>query len=425
MKNFKRYIYLLLLSLAVIGVIVNSGCSSSDNPSGPNLSNDSIYVNIVYDDATKVFKDSDLSSLNRIDTANQVYYFDASNSLAASLQEGDNVVVGTYSYFKVKSITNTGSEIEVEGEFAPLTDVVKDAEIDWDYTVSFEREKFMEAFISKGATLQTATSDSLGFSFKFPPFEYSIGIKFSNEKVNLTIIAEKVIADTKVAKLTVTGELRKFKTTGKIKIQDHVLQDFNAGNNFQEVEFGLKVSAAGSGNDIGISVPLPLLKFPIAGIPFIWFEIKCLVVMNAMVPPPESSTLLDYKFKYNADMGLQYDKSSNSCNYSTNLKSDESQEMSKPHAASASIMTMNWGIAVPRFEINVGVPEFLNTTVGWFSTAYLVNGFFQFNPACQEAKVGFYGDYGWELGAFGMSFASGGDRLWSKEKVYLKAGNCD
>ncbi|MCL5990985.1 MAG: hypothetical protein M1419_02655 [Bacteroidetes bacterium] len=413
------------MSLAVVGIIVNSGCSSSDSPSGPALPNDSIYVNIVYDDATKVFKDGDLSSLNRIDTANQVYYFDASNNLAASLQEGDNVVVGTYQYFKVKSITNDGNEIAVEGEFAPLTDVVKDAEIDWDYTVSFEREKFLEAYLSKGATLQTATSDSLGFGFKYGSFEYSIGIKFNKDLVNLTIIAEKIVADTKVAKLTVTGELRKFKTTGKIMIQDHVLQDFNASNDFQEGEFELKVAAAGSGNDIGLEVPLPLLKFPIAGIPFIWFEIKCLVVMNASVPKEQAASCqLDYKFKYNADLGLQFNKATQKCDKKANLRSNEFTEINKPHSGASGAMALSWGLAVPRFEINIGLPEFYNTTVGWIHAAYLVGGDYTFYPACQQAKAGFYGAYGWALGAFGVSVAGGSGNLWTKEKVFLKAGNC-
>ncbi|MBI5324489.1 MAG: hypothetical protein HZB41_04335 [Ignavibacteriae bacterium] len=421
MKNFKRYIYLLLLSSAVVAIIINSGCTSSDEPPGKV----SPYVNIVYDDATKVFKGSDLSDLNRIDTANQVYYFDASNSLAASLQEGDNVVVGTYSYFKVKSINNDGNEIAVEGEFAPLTDVVKDAEIDWDHTVTFEKEAFIQAFQSKGASIQKVTNDSIGLGFKYGSFEYSIGIKFNKDLVHLTIIAEKIVADTKVAKLTVEGELRKFKTTGKIMIKDHVLQDFNASNDFQEGEFSLKVSATGSGTDIGVEVPLPLLKFPIAGIPFIWFEIKCLVVMNAVVPPDQvASTLLEYKFKYNADLGLQYNKATESCDKKANLRSHEFTELNKPHSGATGAMSMSWGLAVPRFEINVGVPEFYNTTVGWIHSAYLVGGDYTFYPACQRAQVGFYGAYGWALGAFGMSFASGSGNLWKQEKFFLKAGNC-
>jgi hypothetical protein len=424
MKFIKRYIYFLLLFFAVGGVVFNSGCSSKSNPTGPVWTNDSVYANIVYDDSTKVFNQNDLSNLMSIDTANQIYYFSPNSSKAASLQAGDNVVIGNYSYFKVTSVTNEGSDIAVQGEFAPFTDVVKDADISWDYGIIFDKDKFMQAIKkTKGATIQTVTGDSIGFGFKFPPFEYSIGISFSSTQVNITIIAEKIVADTKVARLVVTGVLNKFKTTGKIKIRNHVLQDFNANNNYQEGEFELKVTAAGSGNDIGIEVPLPLLKFPIAGIPFVWFEIKCLVVMNAVLPA-DASTFLDYKFKYNADFGLQYDPGTQSCNNTVNLRSNDFQEMDKPHSASASAMEMSWGIAVPRFEVNVGVPEFFNTTVGWIQAAYLVGGDYTFYPACQEAKADFLGAYGWSLGAFGMSVASGTGNLWKQEKVFLKAGNC-
>ncbi|TAL67896.1 MAG: hypothetical protein EPN82_12485 [Bacteroidetes bacterium] len=421
MRNYLRFIYLFLLSISIAGVIINSGCSSSDEPSGPASPN----VKIVYDDATKVFKGNDLSDLNRIDSTNYIFYFKSSNSLAASLQVGDNVVIGDYTYFKVKSINNDGNEIVVEGEFVPFTDVVKDAEINWDHTISFDKEAFMQAFLSKGATIQKVTSDSIGFGFKYGSFEYSIGIKFNTDLVNLTIIAEKIVADTKVAKLTVTGELRKFKTTGKIMIQDHVLQDFNASNDFQEGEFELKATAAGSGDDIGLEVPLPLLKFPIAGIPFIWFEIKCLVVMNAHVPPEEvASCQLDYKFKYNADLGLQFNKATQKCDKKANLRSNEFTEIDKPESGATGGMALSWGLAVPRFEINIGLPEFYNTTVGWIHAAYLVGGDYTSFPACRRAQAGFYGAYGWALGAFGVTLKGGSGNLWTKEKVFLKVGDC-
>ncbi len=367
------------------------------------------------------FLASEMGDIIKFDSADYTLHFKTTSQKAASLVEGDIIVINDYAVRKGSYIENTDDEIYIETEFAALTEAIKDGDINWDYGIEFTPELISKAARAKGYEITVVTTDSIGFSIKVGSYEYTIWVKLLKEKAIITVIAEKEIASTKVAKLTVQGELKRFRTKGNIKIRNNQLDDFENRNSFKETDITLTLSAAGSGSDIGIEVPLPLIPpFPIAGIPFFNFEIKALVVMNASVPP-DGSSLISAKFRYTAEQGLKYVKGDQKPSAIVNLQSSEFDKTNQqPHTGASGPIAMSWGIAAPRFEISLG-----GTTLVWVHAAYLLGGDYVVIPnPCQRAQLGFYGAYGWALGGFGLTLVSGSGNLWKQEKVILKAGDC-
>lgn len=415
------------MRVAIIFIILHFSFNScTDTTTTPGTSDDwgenKVQFQVTWDENAIRFDASEMSDIKSIDSANYIFHFKPSSQKASSLTEGDVIIINDYVVRKVSYIENTGDEIYVETEFAALTEAIKDGIINWDYGVEFTPELITKVAKAKGYEITVVTTDSIGFSIKVGSYEYTIWMKLLKEKAIITVIAEKEIASTKVAKLTVQGELKRFRTKGNIKISNNQLDDFENRNSFKETDITLSLSAAGSGNDIGIEVPLPLLPpFPIAGIPFFLFEIKALIVMNASVPP-DGSSLIAAKFRYTAEQGFRFVKGDQKPSAIVNLQSNEFDKTSQqPHTGASGPVAISWGIAAPRFEITLG-----GTTVAWVHAAYLLGGDYVMLPKpCQRAQLGFYGAYGWALGGFGLTLASGSGNLWKHEKVILKAGDCD
>ncbi len=119
-------------------------------------------------------------------------------------------------------------------------------------------------------------------------------------------------------------------------------------------------------------------------------------------------------------MGFTYSAKNKKADPMSKLRKQEIKGTgAKQHAASPNFMQVAWGIAVPRFEIS-----FMGTTIAWFHSAYLMDGYYRFNPACQKIEANFYGAAGINVGLLTISLYSKTWNLWKYNKPILKAGNC-
>jgi hypothetical protein len=90
-----------------------------------------------------------------------------------------------------------------------------------------------------------------------------------------------------------------------------------------------------------------------------------------------------------------------------------------PHAAAASQVAANFGVAFPRFELGL----FRSSAAVWIHTAYLVGASFTAyqspNPICLECQAGFYATWGYKLSVFDILTLLEGSRSLDKEEVTL------
>ncbi len=396
-------------------VIFLSGCSS-DSPTEPERwDENSSTFEVEWKEGVVKFDKSDPDILS-VDSSDYSVVFRASSEKAANLKAGDVVVLGDYAIRKVKSVATLGQKKIVQTELCPLTEAMRNADIEWDYGIEFTPEATAASLKKSGATIQTVGSDSLKFGFKMYNYEISGSFKFNGADAKLDLTIEKAVGNVKPAKMIVSGTLRRFRSKGKVKIENGRLVKYESDAQGMKGDFTVKIIAAGSGDDFKIEIPATLFSSPM-GVPFFKFEFKLMVVLNAHIPA-EGSALLEERFVYDADQGFSY--VGGSATPRSNLrKSEIKKSAQKQHIGAASVAQMAWGIAAPRFEISLA-----GTTIAWFHTAYLLDAYYRFNPACQMITAHFFGAAGWSIGALTVSLASKSYNLWDKKLEILKAGNC-
>jgi len=423
MKKPKDIISKLLLAISIttLSCLLFSSCSD-DNSTGPD--NNTTWgenkgtFNVTWSDDVIAFTGSDLKDITRIDSANFIFYINPTSSKAQLLESGKIIRIGDWMLRRVYDVYEVGNELVVETEFVSLTEAAKDADISWDYGVEYKPLNVITTLRKNGYDIQALSLDSFAISFKLGSFTISGWLKFLSDRARFNLTIDKAVADVSLAKMIVEGEFKRFRSHGDIQVRDHQLTRYDTDVTDQDGVFTVKVVAGGSGDDIGIEIPFPLVVGPL-GIPFFTFEIKFLGIINSTVPPG-ASTLMEEKFVYKADQGFKYVPKSNTGTPYSSLKDFKFEGDNKnQHAASPSIIQVAWGLAVPRFEV-----LFMGTTVGWFHTAYLLDGYYRFNPACQQVKAHFYGACGWAIGALTATIYSKSYNLWDQKKVIVKAGDC-
>lgn len=409
----------MVLFLAAL-VLFLSACSDDDNPTNTTeWRDDAVSASIEYDEDAVVLDDDHMSYLQSFDSTSFTYVFNSSAPEISEINEGDIVIFGNTGIRKVKKITQLGPTYSITTEFVPITEAIKNCDISWDYGVDLTPESAIAGLKKHDAQILVLTKDSLDFEFSKGSFKVIGSLKFLTHKTNIKLEFIKKQYDKDVGKLSLEGYFQRFRTTGNIKIANHELENYDNDIQGNSAEFTVTVINASSGSDQNFEIPFTLLKAPIVGIPFLNWELKFLAIFNAYVPNG-GSTLMQQTFTYNADQGFQYKKGQTKAEPSANLKShDLKNGENDNHAGAASTMQVAWGLAMPRFEVT-----FTGTTIAWFHTAFLFDGYYRFNPACQKVAAHFYGAAGWGLGAFGITIASSSAELWHYKKDIVNAGNC-
>ncbi len=411
----------LAFPLLTAALFLLAGCSGDDAPTGPsdNWNNNSVQFDVEWKAGIVRFDSTEMNDLVSIDTAQQIFTFRSSNSKVGNIKAGSVIVVNDYTIRRATAVSESGGTTVVRTSAAALTDAVENAKINWDYGVEFKADPMIKSLRKDGASVTQVTTDSIRFEVKIGNYYYKGEMKLYGDSASIKLLVEKLAADVRVAEFSLTGTLQRFRSTGAIKIENGQLKEFKTENNNARGEFVLKATVAGSGNDLNITVPLTLVKYPIGGLPFFSVDIKALVVMNSVVPP-DGSTLLEVKFTYDADQGLQYDAASTKVVPIFNLKKKDFDKLREPRTGASSPIAVSVGMALPRYELVL-----FNTTLAWFHLAYLIGGDYTPHfPPCQQAKASFIGACGWGFGALGGAVLTGEKNLWQTDKILLKTGQC-
>lgn len=399
-------------------ILISFSCSK-DNPTEPNQNwgDNFVKADITYDDNVVKFDENDANDFVSVDSLNFKFSINENNSKVKNLKIGDIFVYRNFAICKVSNITKIGKTYIINSEPIPLTEAISDANIEWDYGIEFSEESVIKNLRDHKANI-IQVGNKYQFEFTYGSFKVTGEITFQEKETPITLTIEKSIADVPVAKLIVDGKFSRFRSKGKCKIKNHELTEFSTNANELNGEFEISVITTASGYDKGIEIPFPLVSGPI-GVPFFTWSIKFLGVIYSYVPPG-SSALIKEKFTYSASQGFSYASSTNQVNTSANKTKSQIEKASEnQHTGGPSQVQVSWGIAIPRFEISL-----MGTTLAWFQTAFLLDGYYNFYPACQMINAHFYGAAGWGLGLLGVTIASGSKNLWDDKKVIIKSGDC-
>jgi hypothetical protein len=428
MKTIRQYagafapLVLALVLLAGCGddapVDPGPGPGTDDgSPTEPAGRKDSIRYEVEWKPGTRILDASDMARAQSIDSTRKTFRFTVGDPTIDSLKQGDVVVFGSYALRKVRSVSVSGGVKTVLTDTAAITDAIRNADITWDYGVRFDPSVMRRhPRFAKGA--RNAAADTFGVQLEKGDYEYGVAIKLLTDRARINVRALKKVGGSKLAEFRADAVIYKFRALGAVKIREGRLIEYDARNEYASGDVTLSIAAAGSGNDIGIEVELPMLVLPIPQMPILQFEVKTLVVLNASVPP-DGSSLIKARFKYDVDGGFSY-VDGKQVQSIAQLRGEEVIKENEPRTGASSPVAVSWGLALPKLEL-----KFLDTPIGWVQTAYLIGGDYTPHfPACQQAKAQFIGAAGYGVGAFGFTLASGSKTLWQKEHIFLKTGNC-
>lgn len=418
MKNFIKIRSIQLLIF--IALLMNFACGDDTSTTpvvewGDNASN----FDVTWDDDVIVFNKEDNNNLLSIDSSNYIFSYNKTSTKASSLKQNDIFVIDDFAVCRVINKVNYSDKYIIYSEPVPLTKAVVNADISWDYGVEFTEEAILNNLNMQGATIVVLAEKKYKFEFVYKSVKVIGEIEFVGEETPIKITFEQSVGGVPVAKLIVDGKFKRFRSTGNCQIRNKKVTAFSTNANDLSGEFTISATAAGASKMTGIEIPFQLVTGPL-GVPFFNWKISFLGIFNSYVPPG-GSCLISEKFKYSANQGFTYVPSSETVVPKANIKSSniETGKYKDQHTGAPSVMQVAWGIAVPRFEISL-----MGTTLAWFHTAFLLDGYYNPNPACQMINAHFYGAAGWGLGMLGITVASGQTNFWDTKKVILKAGNC-
>jgi len=416
----------MLLSIAAGLLIVLTACT--DDPVAPvpstgGTEQPTSTYEVEYTSET-VFIDS-ASTANTflsVDTSGRIFTFRKSNTTVAQLKAGDQLLVFRKGMGQVASTSTQGEKIVVTTTSTTLNKVIKNANINWEYPVSFDGSFVPQAIDRKGVAhiMTPKTPDSFETEIEWGDFTYKINWKMQGDNAQVEIHVEKKIFEALRARYSMVGTLNKFKTTTNIRMQDGQLVKYELSNPNLKGQFKLSVNCAGSGNDaVNLELPVTLIKVPITvGALVVVMDVRVQVVVNSVVPA-DGSSLINVDFAYESSTGFSYEGGQ-----IKGLGSSGTYEMNKGTATQTGASTpvaATFGLGFPRLEFKLFDTEVL---VPWVQTAMLIGGDFVTGVhPCQQAKAQFIGAAGADLKLFGLTLKKN-VQLWNQEKILLKAGDC-
>lgn len=356
------------------------------------------------------------------------YVLDASAVQDAGLDvsAGKVLVIHGLGVRRVVSVQAAGSDLNVNTEYAPLTDAVVNGDLAWDYGIVFGADRVTAQAIPLGPVYSAQGTYQPKVTFKVGDYEIEVELSLnetvSPKTLKFKLTLTKDLGGAKVQAVA-EGEVTSFRSAANIGIRSKQLTRFNSNANKLKGQGSLSLIMLASGRDvIDFKPELPLAKFPflVGWIPAT-VGIGAQFVINASVPF-DGSVSVQAQFTYDSDLGLKYQGTKLISN--TGLRSYEIGEEEEPHTGASSAVSGNFGVGFPRLSLSLGQKP-LAEVVGWMQPAFLVGGDFVIFPAppCQRAQALFLLAGGAKLDFFGLASVNANITFFQQQKELLNT--CD
>lgn len=410
MRKFK-HIYSIILILAV--AITISSCDSSSGPEGVDDSEITPKYEVEMKENTRMFEEKDRDVLVDVDSASQVYTFDASK-FGNAPKQGEVIVVSGEIMRKVVSVSNQGGNYVVETEDAALTDVIEDGEIAWNLQPEWDQVAGLKVG-NKVMDLDGGITNTIEHEINYGGITHKIRIeprmdngeiRACNFKFQMT---QKQGNDTKIV-LTAEGDVKMPNQQTSISIQGGELSKFRANNKGLTADMKLSLAAAGgtSGNhslklpEIALKIPIRFIPTPSGPIPIpfpVSIDIGIQFVTQLTIPDAKCSATAETNARINTDTGFEYTGSS--VKTSAKLNGEEIGDGKFDPAAPFGIpVNIEFGVAFPRVGLNIAGQELAFVHTGFTTGAKLSWG-----PVCKSGYVKMVVEGGYSLKVLGQTIA--------------------
>lgn len=359
---------------------------------------------------------------------------DSAAVAAAGIDVGDAILLAGRGMGRVTSIENNGAIAVIHTSEASLADIIDNGTMAWDAAIDFGQTWAVDDTPSGMRAPQFAGAfavDATGRALRPVPRDTSDGLtKWSFKDGDTNYILQvtpspghtDVIIQVTRDELTfvATGTVGAMRSMGSATFKDGKLSKSTVDHDGLGGNLLLKIAAAGAGSgDIKLDVPGLMFKYivPVGPVP-VTMGITAQIIGSVQVPM-EASVVFESNFAYDGTAGFSYTGSE------VNAKGTLGNMVMDPKAADpvgfiGSTVDAQFGVSFPKvslsiFEVGL-VPSlqpaiYLGTSLTW-------------GPVCKTAYIRAELLLGYELKAFGVSFANGGETLWEDRKD-VKGDSCE
>ncbi|QIE60785.1 hypothetical protein G5B37_14840 [Rasiella rasia] len=358
------------------------------------------------------------------------------NAAVSGLKPGSVVLFEGHSLRKITAVKTQGSTIEVQSEFAKLTDYYKDLDLSYTAPINWSDDNSM-ATTSAHAGMPIATmihpvsgllappstnSRSVKLKTTVKGWKIEIKIEPDGDKMKLELVGKKG----KVCSITAKGNISSFESTSEIRIVNGETQHFSYDNNGLNGEMEVKFAAVGLGSEIAmLEIPAKIEKtILVYGVIPVTLRLKA----NLKIFPEVavgSSSQVSMKLKYNSDTGFSYDGSRLTPRGA--ITGETPEQTGDCNTATPAIAGMGVGVEFPRFEIgifgNFVVPYLMVDTT--YST-YLSTGLAGGAPPCHLARLKYKAKAGVSMNFLNVASVHNDYTIFDKVKKWTSEGSfCD
>lgn len=340
------------------------------------------------DGVVRIDADTVKRTARGVNKDHDIYFFDNEAELRDKLQPGKVVLFEGLTFKRIAAIAIDGSRLIVGTENASLTDLLKDADIEWNAPIHFQElhEQKMRAkaalaraskswtdrgwevieprvYADEGAPEAPEEKEEEGWDTKFQP-------KFSPDRLDFKVDIKRKgglfgIADID-ADLSGAGYIQNFETSLNMAVNGGNMSrfDFSNKNVNGTVDFDWTIGVPGDKPKVTgeerINLP-SLMKTPliVGGIPF------TLEIGEALLFHPAFTTKLQiakgaFHVDYNGVTGLKVTSGNGAASgeNTSQANADSSIQTSKANSPLAAFGIVV-AIALPRFELKTGAEEFV------------------------------------------------------------------
>lgn len=353
---------------------------------------------------------------------------------AASLREGDALLVAGRGIGRITSIRDEGGRTVVTTGDASLADVIESGTMAWDAAVSpgaqwlsdevpqgLRSPRLVGTYAVDAAGMAHEVrprigplgqltwnfeQDGIAFTFKVTPGDESAAVVVQAAKDGLTYKAE--------------GTVGALQATGSAQYAGGKLATSTVNQNSLGGNLKLSLAAAGAGKkDFNFTVPGMMFKYliPVGPVP-LTLSVSVQVI-GSVQAINEASATFTASFSYSADAGFSYDGTDVQTTGVFDLLNMD-PDAADPAAMIGNVVDAQFGVGYPRVSLSF----FDIGLIPYVQPGIVAGTSLHWGPVCKEAYVRAELKYGYDFTILGVNLAQASDTIEGDKKT-AKGDSCD
>lgn len=430
-NNKSEIHFIKKFTLAAIFVVSVASCSdSSSTGSSPEPEPDreipqtESFTAEPGEQTTYISSSTADAALVETDEENHTYTFRSDNlsDEGIEFEPEDILLIEGEALRKISSVTESGSELIVETEFATLNEAFRNADVNHSKTIDFTETVTEKIALEYNGMLLKPNASGTGGTWEYEFGDVTIeGVLDTEEnKAKIELLVKYDTGDVSGAMRTST-EIENVKTETAFRIEDHETKHFRFHNpgikGSTEMEF---VLAGGDSSEERFAPPMPaiVIPFTIGPIPVV-FRMGPLLVYKLELGA-EGSASFETSFSYDGDMGFEVDESEFTPILGGGVRKPGAENAEGNAAGFGGTVSGQYGVGLPEITFSM----FGETVVPYLRSEFYIGASYTF-PTCTHLFSRYEVNAGIDMSLFGLASLNTNSNLVEIYPHDTKSDGCE